>query len=119
AILLSIMRRPLGLDDLDRGGDRVGLVAAVLGLILAGIAELVVAVVGGVLDALVGLVLRTRRAGLAGPLGGEDPGVLGTAPARGVHDHLPAWEGDAGEPAWQHPDVVAAVQREGAQVHVA
>ena len=49
---------------------------------------------------------------------GQHPGVLGAAAARGVDDELALGERDAGEPAGQHPHLVAVVDGEGAQVDV-
>ena len=49
----------------------------------------------------------------------EDPGVLGAAALRGVHDEAALGQRDAGEAAGQHVDLVAVVDGERAQVDVA
>ena len=48
----------------------------------------------------------------------HDPGVLGPAAAAAVHDELALGQGDPGQTAGQHPDVVAVVDRERSQVDV-
>src|SRR5699024_2344846 len=81
AILLSIMGRLLvDVDERDRGGDGVRLGRPLLGRLLARVLELLVAVVGGVLDPLVPGLLRLCGRGRAtrgvGALRGLLPGVL-------------------------------------------
>src|SRR5699024_3695492 len=95
SLLLSIMARVL--DDVgrrDRGGDGVRFGRPLLDRLLARVLELLVAVVGGVLDPLVlGLLHlcgRGRAARGGGALGSQHPGVLRPAAAGGVHDHLSA-----------------------------
>ena len=56
----------------------------------------------------------TRWSGAA-----EHPGVLRSAALARVHDELALGQRDAGEAAGQHPDVLAVVDRERAQVGVA
>ena len=56
------------------------------------------------------------------PLGAasaSDPRVLGAAALARVHDQAALGQGDPGEPAGQHPHLLAVVHREGAQVEVA
>ncbi len=57
-----------------------------------------------------------RRRGCRSPA--EHPGVLRAAALAGVDDQRALGQRDPGQPAGQHPDVVAVVDRERAQVDV-
>ena len=66
-------------------------------------------------------LVRVLRLGHQLDLGrpGQHPGVLGAAAARGVHDQLALGQRHPGQPAGQHPDPRAVVDRERPQVDVA
>ncbi len=60
-----------------------------------------------------------RREHGHGGASAHDPGVLGPPALARVHDEAALAQGDPGQSPGQNPDVLAVVDREGTQVHVA